>query len=81
MPAKPSPRGRWVAIVTGALSVAIGVIYLVLITVLDSRGPMRPPPPEALAAVEVDGARSVAAVQPHALPPRPESVPALSRAD
>ena len=40
MAAPTSSRGRWVAIVTGALSVAIGVIYLVLITVLDSRGPM-----------------------------------------
>lgn len=52
MAAQPPTRGRWVAIVTGALSVLIGVIYLVLITVLDSRGPMRPPPPEALAGAE-----------------------------
>ncbi len=44
-----TPRGRWVAIVTGALSILIGVAYLVLITVLDSRGPLQPPPPEALA--------------------------------
>ena len=51
MPQPQSPRGRWVAIITGALSVAIGVIYLLLITVLDSRGPMRPPPPEALVGV------------------------------
>ena len=41
-------RPRWVAIATGAVSIAIGVIYLLLITVLDARGPMRPPPPEAL---------------------------------
>ena len=41
-------RRRWVAIVTGAISVLIGVLYLVLITVLDSRGAMLPPPPEAL---------------------------------
>ena len=41
-------RGRWVAIVTGAISVAIAVAYLLLITVLDSRGPLLPPPPEAL---------------------------------
>ena len=40
---------RWVAIVTGAISVAIGVLYLLLITVLDARGPMLPPPAEALA--------------------------------
>ncbi|MBM5826742.1 MAG: hypothetical protein FJ050_01580 [Cyanobacteria bacterium M_surface_7_m2_040] len=41
-------RGRWVAIITGALSVLIGVAYLVLIMLLDSRGPLLPPPPEAL---------------------------------
>ena len=41
-------RGRWVAIVTGAISVLIGVAYLLLISVLDSRGPLLPPPPEAL---------------------------------
>ena len=35
---------RWVAIVTGAISVAIGVLYLLLITLLDARGPMLPPP-------------------------------------
>lgn len=51
IPPKPplkDPRGRWVAIFTGALSILIGVAYLVLITVLDSRGPLQPPPPEAL---------------------------------
>ena len=48
-PAKPADRrGRWVAILTGALSILIGLVYLVLITVLDARGPMQPPPPEAL---------------------------------
>ena len=45
---EPSQRGRWVAIVTGAISIAIAVAYLVLITVLDARGPLLPPPPEAL---------------------------------
>ncbi len=51
IPPKPplkDPRGRWVAIFTGAISILIGVAYLVLITVLDSRGPLQPPPPEAL---------------------------------
>jgi hypothetical protein len=63
-------RGRWVAVLTGALSVLIGVAYLVLITVLDSRGPLLPPPPEALgfsAAMDVAAAVSPAdasAVQP-----------------
>jgi hypothetical protein len=48
-PAKPGDRrGWWVAILTGALSILIGLVYLVLITVLDARGPMQPPPPEAL---------------------------------
>ena len=52
-----SGRARWVAIVTGALSVLIGVAYLVLITLLDSRGALLPPPPEALGgAVPVVGA-------------------------
>jgi hypothetical protein len=56
-------RGRWVAIVTGAISVAIAVAYLLLITVLDSRGPLLPPPPEALGLTPapVQGAAVVAA--------------------
>jgi len=64
-------RGRWVAIVTGALSVLIGVAYLVLITVLDSRGPLLPPPPEALGLTA--GADVAAIVVPDsasAAPPR-----------
>lgn len=51
--ATPSKRGRWVAILTGAISVLIGVLYLILITVLDQRGPLLPPPPEALVGVAV----------------------------
>lgn len=48
-PPRPSrPGARWVAIVTGALSILVGVLYLVMITILDARGPLRPPPPEAL---------------------------------
>jgi hypothetical protein len=50
-PPAPSPesrRGRWVAIVTGAISVLVGLLYLLMIVVLDSRGPLQPPPPEAL---------------------------------
>ena len=45
-------KGRWVAIVTGIFSILIGILYLILITVLDARGPMLPPPPEALGVVE-----------------------------
>lgn len=47
-PPPGSRRGRWVAIVTGAISVLVAVLYLLLIVVLDSRGPLQPPPPEAL---------------------------------
>ena len=43
-----SRRARWVAILTGAVTVLIGVLYLGLITILDVRGPLQPPPPEAL---------------------------------
>ncbi len=57
----PDRRSRWVAIVTGAISILIGVLYLVLISVLDSRGPLLAPPPEAL----VDAApAAVAAADP-----------------
>ncbi len=49
----PNLKERWLAIITGAFSILIALIYLVLITVLDARGPMLPPPPEALGAVAV----------------------------
>lgn len=64
-------RGRWVALVTGALSVLIGVAYLVLITVLDSRGPLLPPPPEALGvSVNQDVAVAVSPSGVATAPPR-----------
>ncbi len=44
-------RGKYVAIVTGIFSIVIGILYLTLITILDARGPMLPPPPEALGLV------------------------------
>ena len=66
---QPSTRPRWVAIVTGAISIAIGLVYLLMITVLDARGPMRPPPPEALAEAVSGGSASVGeALQPAASP-------------
>ena len=37
----------------GVFSILIGIIYLALITILDSRGPMLPPPPEAFGVVAV----------------------------
>jgi hypothetical protein len=59
----PPTRGRWVAIITGAISILIAAAYLVLITVLDSRGPLLPPPPEAMGlSISADPAAAVAAV-------------------
>jgi hypothetical protein len=70
----PPTRGRWVAIVTGAISILIAAAYLVLITVLDARGPLLPPPPEALglapSAPPVAGAAAVASADAAAVPPR-----------
>ena len=67
-PDSPSRRGRWVAIVTGAISILIGVLYLALIVVLDSRGPLQPPPAEALTDAPVAAAGWGAS--PAAAPPR-----------
>jgi hypothetical protein len=53
-----------VAIVTGAISVAIAVAYLLLITVLDSRGPLLPPPPEALGLSPVPPQAAAVAAAP-----------------
>ena len=50
---KNNTRGKIIAIVTGVFSIAIGIIYLLLITVLDSRGIMLPPPPEAMGVLAV----------------------------
>lgn len=61
VPSAAERRGRWVAIVTGALSVLVGVLYLLMIVLLDSRGPLQPPPPEALGVVSVSGAGAGAA--------------------
>jgi len=63
----PSPRGRWVAIVTGAISIAIALAYLVLITVLDARGPLLPPPPEALGLAPPTGPAAADSLRPLAL--------------
>ena len=37
-------RGKIVAIITGAISIAIAVAYLILVQILDSRGGMIPAP-------------------------------------
>ena len=46
-------RKKVIAITTAFLSVLIGVVYLFLITILDSRGPLLPPPPEAFGSVVI----------------------------
>ena len=45
------PSKQILALVTTVFSIAIAILYLVLITILDARGPMMPPPPEAFGAV------------------------------
>ncbi len=37
-------RGKFVAIITGAISIIIAVAYLILVALLDSRGQMIPAP-------------------------------------
>ncbi|QVL54468.1 MAG: hypothetical protein KFB97_08675 [Cyanobium sp. M30B3] len=59
------------AIVTGAISVLVAVLYLILIAVLDSRGPLQPPPPEALGQLSAPAGAgaAVAAPAPAGAPP------------
>ena len=39
------------ALITAFISIMIGIIYLALVFILDFRGPMIPPPSEALISV------------------------------
>ena len=41
------------AFVTALISIIIGLIYLALVFILDFRGPMNPPPSEALISAVV----------------------------
>ena len=41
------------ALTTALISIFVGLIYLALVFILDIRGPMSPPPPEALISVVV----------------------------
>ena len=41
-------KKKILALITAFISILIGIIYLALVFVLDSRGPMSPPPSEAL---------------------------------
>jgi len=71
-PVSASSRGRWIAWITGAISILIGVLYLALIVVLDSRGPLQPPPPEALvdsAVIRPEAEAASSAASPAAVPP------------
>jgi hypothetical protein len=65
-------RARWVAIVTGAVSILIALLYLGFVTLLDLRGPLLPPPPEALAvsAISADGGAVSLPAAAAAVPPR-----------
>ena len=47
------PREKCVAVITGVFSVGIAIVYLILISFLDSRGQMLPPPSEALGVVVI----------------------------
>ena len=44
-------RKNILALVTAFISILIGLIYLALVFALDFRGPMNPPPSEALISV------------------------------
>ncbi len=41
-------KKKLLAVITAFISIFIGLIYLALVFVLDFRGPMSPPPSEAL---------------------------------
>jgi hypothetical protein len=42
---------KLVAITTGAIALVISVLYLFAVVALESRGPLQPPPPEALVSL------------------------------
>ncbi len=44
---KSTDNKKLLAIITSSISVLIGLFYLLMITILDARGSMLPPPPEA----------------------------------
>tara|TARA_B100000700_G_C14524503_1_gene614636 strand:- start:19 stop:261 length:243 start_codon:yes stop_codon:yes gene_type:complete len=48
---KPGFYKKILAVTTAGISILIGILYLLLITLMDARGPMIPPPPEAFGAV------------------------------
>lgn len=46
-------KNNILALITAFISILIGLIYLALVFALDFRGPMSPPPSEALIAAVV----------------------------
>ncbi len=40
----PFDRSQWIAVITGAIALLLGVGYLLLVQLLDSRGEMLPAP-------------------------------------
>lgn len=40
----PFNRSKWIAIVTGAISIGLALVYLVIVQLLDMRGVMIPAP-------------------------------------
>ncbi|NJK30642.1 MAG: hypothetical protein HC851_05965 [Acaryochloris sp. RU_4_1] len=45
-------RSRWIAVITGAIALLLGVGYLLLVQLLDSRGEMIPAPMSVLQILE-----------------------------
>lgn len=45
-------RGKFVAVVTGAISLVLAIAYLLLVLLLDSRGLMEPAPQDLSQAAE-----------------------------
>jgi hypothetical protein len=75
-------RSRWVAILTGALSILIGGLYLLMVTVLDRSGPLLPPPPEAFAeAVPAAAGRSLPGSGAPSAPPLEDEVARIAHPD
>ncbi len=46
-------KKKVLAFITAFISIVIGIIYLALVFILDFRGPMNPPPSEALISAVV----------------------------
>ncbi|NJL00579.1 MAG: glucose-inhibited division protein A [Spirulinaceae cyanobacterium RM2_2_10] len=63
-------RGKWLAIVTGAISILLAVGYLLLVQLLDFRGEMQPAPISQKGATTITLANSLNAHASSAQPRR-----------